>query len=93
MLTSFQPARSGQTNSDVTYPCSRPDRRPRRRRRNDQLQAVVDEAQDRFGNHELFPKGRLTNYVRYTKTDMEARCEIERIPRSSPQRTTRWRRP
>lgn len=55
------------------------------------LQTVVDAAQDRYGNHELFPKGRLTNYVRYTKTDMEARCEIERIPRSSPQRITRWR--
>jgi hypothetical protein len=24
------------------------------------------------------------------KTDMEARCEIERIPRSSPQCITRW---
>ncbi len=55
------------------------------------LQTVVNAAQDRFGNHELFPNGRLTNYVRYTKTDMEARCEIERIPRSSPQRITRWR--
>ncbi len=55
------------------------------------LQAVVNAAQDRYGNHELFPKGRLTNYVRYTKTDMEARCEVERIPRSSPQRITRWR--
>ncbi|NNC78798.1 MAG: hypothetical protein HKN94_01480 [Acidimicrobiales bacterium] len=55
------------------------------------LQDVVDSAQDRFGDHELFPKGRLTNYVRYTKTDMEARCEVERIRRSSPQRITRWR--
>ncbi len=55
------------------------------------LQAVVASAQDRFGDSELFPKGRLTNYVRYTKTDMEARCLIERIPRSSPQRITRWR--
>jgi hypothetical protein len=55
------------------------------------LQTVVDAAQARYGTHELFPKGRLTNYVRYTKTDMEARCEIERIPRSSPQRITRWR--
>lgn len=27
------------------------------------LQAVVDAAQDRYGNHDLFPKGRLTNYV------------------------------
>ena len=55
------------------------------------LQTVVEAAQNRYGNHELFPKGRLTNYVRYTKTDMEARCEVERIPRSSPQRITRWR--
>jgi hypothetical protein len=55
------------------------------------LQHVVDVVQDRLGDSELFPKGRLTNYVRYTKTDMEARCEIERIPRSSPQRITRWR--
>ena len=56
------------------------------------LKHVVAEAQDRFGNgHPLFPKGRLTNYVRYTKTDMEARCEIERIPRSSPQRIALWR--
>lgn len=56
------------------------------------LQAVVEAAQDRYSNHALFPKGRLTNYVRYTKTDMEARCIVERIPRSSPQRITRWRR-
>mgnify|MGYP001828862944 FL=1 len=55
------------------------------------LKDVVAEAQDRFGSHGLFPKGRLTNYVRYTKTDMEARCEIERIPRSSPQPITLWR--
>ncbi len=55
------------------------------------LQHVVDTIQDRLGSSELFPKGRLTNYVRYTKTDMEARCEIERIPGSSPQRITRWR--
>lgn len=55
------------------------------------LQHVVDTIQHRLGDGELFPKGRLTNYVRYTKTDMEARCEIERIPGSSPQRITRWR--
>jgi hypothetical protein len=55
------------------------------------LQTVVDAAQHRYGNHELFPKGRLTNYVRYTKTDMEARCEVERVLHSSPQRITRWR--
>ncbi len=55
------------------------------------LQHVVDTIQDRLGASDLFPNGRLTNYVRYTKTDMEARCEVERIPASSPQRITRWR--
>jgi hypothetical protein len=55
------------------------------------LQLVVDAVQDRFGNHELFPNGRLTDSVRYTKIDLEARCEVERIPRSSPQRIVRWR--
>jgi len=55
------------------------------------LKDVVVEAQDRFGSHELIPRGRLTYYVRYTKTDVEARCEIERIPRSSRQRITLWR--
>ena len=55
------------------------------------LKEVVAAAQDRYGNHELFPKGRLTNYVRYTKVDLEARCEIERVPGKSPQRIMRWR--
>jgi len=56
------------------------------------LKEVVAAAQDRYGSHELFPNGRLTNYVRYTKVDLEARCEVERIPGKSPQRITRWRR-
>lgn len=55
------------------------------------LQHVVDTIQHRLGDSDLFPNGRLTNYVRYAKTDMEARCEIERIPASIPQRITRWR--
>ncbi|MEM7323869.1 MAG: hypothetical protein AAF531_12350 [Actinomycetota bacterium] len=55
------------------------------------LKDVVAAAQDRYGNHELFPKGRLTNYVRFTKTDMEARCEVERLPGSGPQRIRLWR--
>lgn len=55
------------------------------------LQHIVDTVQQRLGDSELFPGGRLTNYVRYTKTDMEARCEVERIPGSSPQRVRRWR--
>ena len=55
------------------------------------LKDVVAGAQRKYSSHELFPKGRLTNYVRYTKVDLEARCEIERIPGSSPQRICRWR--
>ena len=51
----------------------------------------VAAAQERYADHVLFPKGRLTNYVRYAKVDLEARCEIERIPGSSPQRICRWR--
>jgi hypothetical protein len=33
----------------------------------------------------------VRNYCTFTKVDLEARCEIERLPRSSPQRITRWR--
>ncbi|MEL7157465.1 MAG: hypothetical protein AAFN30_12795 [Actinomycetota bacterium] len=55
------------------------------------LKHVVEIAQARYGDHELFPNGRLTNYVRYTKVDLEARCEIERVTGSSPQRIMRWR--
>jgi hypothetical protein len=53
------------------------------------LKDVVAAAQDRFGDHELFPGGRLTNYVRYTKVDLEGRGEVERVPGSSPQRIRR----
>ena len=55
------------------------------------LKHVVEVAQQRYGDDVLFPNGRLTNYVRYTKVDLEARCEVERLPGSSPQRITRWR--
>ena len=55
------------------------------------LKTVVAAAQERYADHELFPGGRLTNYVRFTKTDLEARCEVERIVGSSPQRICRWR--
>lgn len=50
------------------------------------LQLLVETAQARFGDHELFPKGRLRNYVTYTKVDLEARCQVERVRGSSPQR-------
>jgi hypothetical protein len=55
------------------------------------LQTVVVLAQERYADHELFPKGRVTNYCRFTKVDLEARCEVERVPGSSPQRIMRWR--
>jgi len=57
------------------------------------LKVVVDAAQDRYHDHELFPKGRVRHYCTYTKVDLEARCEIERVPRASPQRIMRWREP
>ena len=55
------------------------------------LKDLVAMAQERLGDHELFPGGRLRNYVTYTKVDLEARCEVERVPRSSPQRVVRRR--
>lgn len=54
------------------------------------LKAVVTAAQERYSTHELFPTGRVRNYCTYTKVDLEARCEIERVPGSSPQRIRRW---
>jgi hypothetical protein len=55
------------------------------------LKDLVAIAQERLGRHERFPGGRLRNYVTYVKVDLEARCEVERLPRSSPQRVVRWR--
>lgn len=53
------------------------------------LQLLVDEGQRRLGEHPAFPNGRLSNYVRYTKVDLEARGVVERIPKSTPQRVRR----
>ena len=50
------------------------------------LQHVVLAAQERYGTDPRFPRGRTRNYVTYTKVDLEARCEVERVPGSSPQR-------
>ena len=55
------------------------------------LKDVVAAAQARYGTHPLCPRGRVRNYVTYTKVDLEARGEIERAPRSSPQRIRRRR--
>ena len=56
------------------------------------LKVVVDEAQRRYSDHPLFPKGRVRNYCTFTKVDLEARCEIERVVGLSPQRIMRWRK-
>jgi hypothetical protein len=53
------------------------------------LRNVVRAAQDRYAAHPLFPGGRTRNYCTFTKVDLEARCEIERLPRASPQRIRR----
>lgn len=53
------------------------------------LQVVVNEVQRELGDHPAFPRGRLSNYVRYTKVDLEARDVVERVPKSSPQRIRR----
>jgi hypothetical protein len=55
------------------------------------LKTVVELAQERYASHPLFPKGRVRNYCTFTKVDLEARCEVERVPGSSPQRILRWR--
>ena len=55
------------------------------------LKLVVDEAPRLYHAHPLFPKGRVRNYCTFTKVDLEARCEIERVIGSSPQRIMRWR--
>lgn len=54
------------------------------------LADIVARAQERYATHELFPGGRLRNYVNFTKIDLEARCEVERIPGAEPQRVRRW---
>lgn len=47
------------------------------------LKVVVDLAQERYATHELFPKGRVRTYCTFTEVDLEARCEVERVPGTS----------
>lgn len=53
------------------------------------LALLVEEGQRKLGSNKEFPGGRLTNYIRFVKVDLEARCEVARIPGSSPQRVRR----
>ncbi len=55
------------------------------------LKDVVEAAQERYATHPLFRGGRTRNSCTYTKVDLEARCEIERLPGTSPQRIVRSR--
>lgn len=57
------------------------------------LPDVVARAQERFVGHPLFPGGRLRNYVQFTKVDLQARCEIERLGVERPERIRRWTGP
>jgi hypothetical protein len=53
------------------------------------LQELVETAQRRYAGHPLFPGGRLRNYVTFTKVDLEARGEVERLPGRGAQRVRR----
>jgi len=53
------------------------------------LKDIVAHVQTTLGTHAAFPKGWMTNDTRYTKTDLEARGELVRVPKSSPQRVRR----
>ena len=53
------------------------------------LKEVVATVQARLGEHPAFPGGRLTNFARYIKVDLEARGVLEVVPGGSPQRVRR----
>ena len=53
------------------------------------LKTVVATTQARLGSHPAFPGGRLTNFTRYVKVDLEGRGLLEVVPGSSPQRVRR----
>ena len=53
------------------------------------LKAVVATVQARLGKHPAFPGGRLTNFTRYIKVDLEGRGVLEVVPGASPQRVRR----
>ncbi|MEM1023777.1 MAG: hypothetical protein AAF627_21555 [Myxococcota bacterium] len=53
------------------------------------LRDVVAAIQIGLGRSPLFPNGRMTNFVRYVKTDLEARGEVARVLKSSPQKIRR----
>ncbi|WP_432497931.1 DUF6958 family protein [Kineococcus gypseus] len=55
------------------------------------LKTIVATTQARLGDHPAFPGGRLTNFARYVKVDLEGRGLLQVVPGSSPQRVRRPR--
>lgn len=55
------------------------------------LKTIVATTQARLERHPAFPGGRLTNFARYVKVDLEGRGLLEVVPGSSPQRVRRRR--
>jgi hypothetical protein len=53
------------------------------------LKAVVATVQARLGSHPAFPGGRLTDFSRYVRVDLEGRRALEVVPGASPQRVRR----
>ena len=53
------------------------------------LKDVVAFVQDRLGDHERFPSGRLTNAARYVAADLQGRGALVRVGTGSPQRLRR----
>lgn len=53
------------------------------------LKDIVATVQLELQDHPKFPGGRLTNYVRYVKVDLEARGYLRRVDGSGPQRLRR----
>lgn len=50
------------------------------------LKDIVAHVQADLGDHPRFPSGRMTNFTRYVKVDLEARGYLQRVERKSPQR-------
>jgi hypothetical protein len=53
------------------------------------LKSVVGAVQARLEDHPAFPGGRLTNFTRYIKVDLEGRGLLEVVAGSAPQRIRR----
>ena len=55
------------------------------------VSAAPVEACEHSRRADLFPSGRVRNDCTFSEVDLEARCEIERVPGRVPRRIMRWR--